>query len=120
MRDASTENLKLHVTNIKSTLLNSNKQLRRVKIRKKSLIARFEKQKNFRKEESRLESPLGKIGSGISRVAGKITAPAKSFFDRMMDFIKLIGFGILLNSLPGIISTIQDFLIVILVRDYLK
>ncbi len=109
MRDASTENLKLHVTNIKSTLLNSNKQLRRVKIRKKSLIARFEKQKNFRKEESRLESPLSKIGSGISGVAGKITAPAKSFFDRMMDFIKLIGFGILLNSLPGIISTIQDF-----------
>ena len=109
MRDASIENLKLSVTNIRSTLLNSNKQLRRVKIRKKSLIARFEKQKNFRKEESRLESPLGKIGSGISGVAGKITAPAKSFFDRMMDFIKLIGFGILLNSLPGIISTIQDF-----------
>ena len=79
MRDSSTENLKLHVTNIKSTLLNSNKQLRRVKIRKKSLIAKFEKQENFRKEESRLESPLGKIGSGISGVAGKITAPAKSF-----------------------------------------
>jgi len=110
MRDASIENLKLSVTNIRSTLLNSNKQLRRVKIRKKSLISRFEKQKNFRKEESRLESPLGKIGSGISGVAGKITAPAKSFFDRMMDFIKLIGFGILLKNLPRIISKIQEFL----------
>ena len=109
MRDASIENLKLSVTNIRSTLLNSNKQLRRVKIRKKSLIAKFEKQENFRKEESRIESPLGKIGSGISRVAGKITAPAKSFFDRMMDFIKLIGFGILLKNLPRIISAIQNF-----------
>ena len=74
--------LKLNVTNIKSYLINSNKQLGKLRKDKKNLFSRLEKKRELRAEENRLET-VNKIGSGFSKIANAIKAPAVSIFDKI-------------------------------------
>jgi hypothetical protein len=103
------QNLKLNVTNIKSYLINSNKELKSLKIQKKNLFTRLEKQKDIRVKESKLESKNLGIGAGFSRIMGAVTAPARSIFDKILDFLGLIVLGILVQKLPAIIAKIDEF-----------
>jgi len=98
--------LKLNVTNIKSYLFNSNKKLKKLQVQKNNLSLKLQKQENFRKEENRIET--GNIKSGLGRIASAVVAPARSFFDRLLDFFGLIALGILVNKLPEIIKGITD------------
>jgi murein DD-endopeptidase MepM/ murein hydrolase activator NlpD len=101
--------LKLNVTNIKNSLFSSNKQLKKLKTDKKNLFFKLEKKKELRAEETRLETPRLRIGSGFSKIMSAVTSPVRSIFDRILDFIGLIAAGILINNLPSIIKKIQDF-----------
>jgi len=101
--------LKLNVTNIKSSLLSSNKQLKKLKTDKKNLFFKLEKKQELRAEETRLETPRLGIGSGFSKIMSAVTSPVRSIFDRILDFIGLIAAGILINNLPIIIEKIQEF-----------
>ena len=101
--------LKLNVTNIKSYLINSNKELGKLRKDKKNLFSKLEKKRELREEESRLETKNLGIGSGFSKVAGAITAPAKSIFDKILEFFGLIALGILVQKLPQIIEKINQF-----------
>jgi len=101
--------LKLNVTNIKSSLFSSNKQLKKLKTDKKNLFFKLEKKKELRAEETRLETPRLGIGSGFSKIMSAVTSPVRSIFDRILDFIGLIAAGILINNLPIIIEKIQEF-----------
>jgi hypothetical protein len=101
--------LKLNVTNIKSSLFSSNKQLKKLKTDKKSLFFKLEKKQELRAEETRLETPRLGIGSGFSKIMSAVTSPVRSIFDRILDFIGLIAAGILINNLPIIIEKIQEF-----------
>ena len=98
--------LKLNVTNIKSYLFNSNKELRKLQVKKNNLFSKLQKQEEFRKEEKRIETK--NVKSGLGRIAGTVVAPARSFFDRLLDFFGLIALGILANKLPEIIKGITD------------
>lgn len=98
--------LKLNVTNIKSYLFNSNKKLRKLQVKKNNLFSKLQKQEEFRKEEKRIETK--NVKSGLGRISGAVVAPARSFFDRMLDFFGLIALGILANKLPEIIKGITD------------
>ena len=102
--------LKLNVTNIKSYLINSNKEMGKLRKDKKNLFSKLEKKRELRAEESRLETKNLGIGSGFSKVAGAITAPAKSIFDKILEFFGLIALGILVKNLPQIIDKINQFL----------
>tara|TARA_B100000497_G_scaffold17870_1_gene21148 strand:+ start:170 stop:1858 length:1689 start_codon:yes stop_codon:yes gene_type:complete len=101
--------LKLNVTNIKSSLLSSNKQLKKLKTDKKNLFFKLEKKQELRAEETRLETSKLGIGSGFSKIMSAVTSPVRSIFDRILDFIGLIAAGILINNLPIIIEKIQEF-----------
>jgi len=101
--------LKLNVTNIKSSLFSSNKQLKKLKTDKKNLFFKLEKKKELKAEETRLETPRLGIGSGFSKIMSAVTSPVRSIFDRILDFIGLIAAGILINNLPIIIEKIQEF-----------
>lgn len=101
--------LKLNVTNIKSSLFSSNKQLKKLKTDKKNLFFKLEKKQELRAEETRLETPRLGIGSGFSKIMSAVTSPVRSIFDRILDFIGLIAAGILINNLPIIIEKIQEF-----------
>jgi len=98
--------LKLNVTNIKSYLFNSNKELRKLQVKKNNLFSKLQKQEEFRKEEKRIETK--NVKSGLGKIAGAVVAPARSFFDRLLDFFGLIALGILVNKLPEIIKGITD------------
>lgn len=98
--------LKLNVTNIKSYLFNSNKELRKLQVKKNNLFSKLQKQEEFRKEEKRIETK--NVKSGLGRISGAVVAPPRSFFDRMLDFFGLIALGILANNLPKIIKGITD------------
>lgn len=100
--------LKLNVTNIKSYLINSNKELGKLRKDKKSLFSKLEKKRELRAEENRLET-VSKIGSGFSKIANTVKAPVVSLFDRILEFFGLIATGILVQKLPSIIAKINEF-----------
>lgn len=99
--------LKLNATNIKTSLMNSNKELRKLRVEKKDLFVRLEKQKEVRAEEQRLEVP--KIGAAFQRLTSIVTTPAKSIFDRILEFFGLIAVRALIGELPKIIAQVDAF-----------
>jgi len=103
------QSLKLNVTNIKSHLVNSNKQLRTLKVQKMNLVSKLEKQSEVRAKEDKLETKNLGIGSGFSNIIGAVTAPARSIFDKILEFFGLIALGILVQKLPAIIAKIEEF-----------
>lgn len=100
--------LKLNVTNIKSYLINSNKELGKLRKDKKNLFSKIEKKRELRAEENRLET-VSKIGSGFSKIASTVKAPVVSLFDRILEFFGLIATGILVQKLPAIVAKINEF-----------
>lgn len=107
--DTQVKQLKLNVTNIKSYLISSNKELRKIRVQKKELFFKLEKQKELRTEESRVESKNLGIGARFSRLTSIVTAPVRSIFDRILDFFGLIALGILVQKLPAMIAKIEEF-----------
>lgn len=59
---------------------------------------REDSRKKFKEEEKNLERGRIRLGGAISKVADTITAPVKSVFEKVMEFIKTIGTGILINN----------------------
>lgn len=102
-------NLKLNVTNIKSYLINSNKELKRLKTQKKELFFKLSKQKEVSEEEKRIETKNLGIGAGFSKITSAVTSPVRSIFDKILDFFGLIALGILVRKLPKIVEAIDGF-----------
>lgn len=100
--------LKLNVNNIKSDLLDSNKKLRSLKIKKRDLISGISNKQKISKEENRLES--NKFKSGASKIVNAVKAPVKSIFDKILEFFGLIALGILIQKLPEILEKIDNFM----------
>lgn len=103
------QNLKLNVTNIKSSLIDSNRQLRKIRVDKIRLLDRYEKKREVEKKEKRIETKNLGIGGGFKKIASAITSPFRSIFDRMMDFFGLIVLGMVVSNLPRIINAIETF-----------
>ena len=99
--------LKLNATNIKNSLISSNKELKKLRVQKKDLFFKLEKQKEVRAEEKRLETP--QIGKSFERLASIVTTPAKSIFDRILEFFGLIVVRALIGELPKLISKVDAF-----------
>jgi len=101
--------LKLNVTNISSYLIRSNKELKKLKTQKKDLFFKLEKKSELGEKEKRIETKGLGIGAGFSKIAGTVTAPARSLFDKILDFFGLIALGVLVQNLPAIIKKIDEF-----------
>lgn len=99
--------LKLNATNIKNSLFTSNKELKKLRTQKKDLFFKLEKQKEVKAEEKRLETP--QIGASFQRLASIVTTPAKSIFDRILEFFGLIAVRTLIGELPKLISQVEAF-----------
>ena len=107
-----TNKLKLNVTNIKSSLISSNKKLKKLRSDKTSLIIRSRDQEEKLKKEKAIESPmegLGKFGRMVGGIARNIARGPLSFFDKIKEFFGLILTGIIINNLPYIIDQIKGF-----------
>lgn len=105
-------NLKLNVTNIKSSLISSNKKLKKLRSDKISLFSKEKDREEKLKKEKSIESPmegLGKFGRTVGGIARNIAKGPLSFFDTIKEFFGLLLTGIIINNLPYIIDQIKGF-----------
>ena len=98
------EQLKLNVSNIRSSLLIGTKRTQVLKIRKEKLLEDIEQKKLVEQEEKNLEhtkkpKKISILKSPVKRVA--------NVFDNIMKFGTIVLTGILLNALPKMMGTIQ-------------
>ena len=106
LQDREIKKLKITVTNIKSVLLEKQKELNKVKLSKKRLanaalqLARKEgKEKSV--EAVKKSSPL----TSFSEKAGAATG---NIIDKILSFGSIILGGILVNALPGFIKKFNE------------
>ena len=98
------EQLKLNVSNIRSSLLIGTKRTQVLKIRKEKLLEDIEQKKLVEQEEKNLEQTkkpkkISILKSPVKRVA--------NVFDNIMKFGTIVLTGILLNALPKMMDTIK-------------
>ena len=98
------EQLKINVSNIRSSLLIGSKRTQVLKIRKEKLLEDIEQKKLVEQEEKNLEQTkkpkkIGVLKSPVKKVM--------NVFDNIMKFGTIVLTGILLNALPKMIGTIQ-------------
>ena len=98
------EQLKINVSNIRSSLLIGTKRTQVLKIRKEKLLEDIEQKKLVEQEEKNLEQTkkpkkIGVLKSPVKKVM--------NVFDNIMKFGTIVLTGILLNALPKMIGTIQ-------------
>ena len=70
-------------------------------VERKDRISSIKKQRDAQKKmarESSVESPLSKISKKSSGVLNKVMAPTKNIFDKIIEFLSLIGTGILVEE----------------------
>ena len=98
------EQLKINVTNIRSSLLIGTKRTQVLKIRKEKLLEDIEQKKLIQQEEKNLEQTkkpkkINVLKSPVRKVA--------NVFDNIMKFGSIILTGILVNALPKMMDTIK-------------
>ena len=98
------EQLKINVSNIRSSLLIGTNRTQVLKIRKEKLLEDIEQKKLVEQEEKNLEQTkkpkkIGVLKSPVKKVM--------NVFDNIMKFGTIVLTGILLNALPKMIGTIQ-------------
>ena len=98
------EQLKLNVSNIRSSLLIGTKRTQVLTIRKEKLLEDIEQKKLVEQEEKNLEQT--KKPKKISILKSPVKKVA-NVFDNIMKFGTIVLTGILLNALPKMIGTIK-------------
>ncbi len=98
------EQLKINVSNIRSSLLIGTKRTQVLKIRKEKLLDDIEQKKLIQQEEKNLEQTkkpkkISVLKSPVKKVA--------NVFDNIMKFGTIVLTGILLNALPKMMGTIK-------------
>ena len=98
------EQLKLNVSNIRSSLLIGTKRTQVLKIRKEKLLEDIEQKKLVEQEEKNLEQTkkpkkISVLKSPVKKIA--------NVFDNLMKFGTIVLTGILLNALPKMMDTIK-------------
>ena len=97
--------LKINSTNIKSSLISYNKQLRKLRLDENKLLVDREKKSQLIDKEKRLEAP----GKGlIENIKSRIVAGPMSFFDKVKEFFGIILIGVAINNLPAIVSKVSE------------
>ena len=106
LQDREIKKLKITVTNIKSVLLEKNKELKQVKLSKKRLAnAALQLERKEGKEKS-VESV--KKSSPLTSFSKKAGAAAGNIIDKIKSFGMIVLGGILVNALPGFIKKFNE------------
>ena len=106
MEAAQVQQLRLNATNIKSVLIRSNTELRKIRLQKRDLVnAEIDREKK-REKEKKLESG---IKSSLDKVKNAVFTGPMNIFDKIMEFAGILLLGILVNNLPTIISKLESF-----------
>ena len=94
------ENLKLNVTNIKSFLIKSNTQVRRIDSKKTALISKEVQDRRRVEAEQKAEKPtVPGMGFGKKILSG-VGGMVMSIKDRIINFFGYLILGFLVDKLP--------------------
>ena len=104
MKTASIKKLKLNVTNIKSTLLKSNKKLIKIQASNRKIMDADLRQKELSNKEKKIETPLV---SKFKSTGKKISQKTGSMFSRIFEVLGLITAGIIINNIKTIIDKVK-------------
>ena len=110
MENIQVKKLKLNATSIKSTLISGNKDLKKIRAQEKNLILQQNQKLKIKGKESSVEKRKVPGSGMLKNIGSKLTAPARSFIDRVKDFIGVVLFGILVNQVPRLINAVKKFL----------
>lgn len=99
------EQLKLNVTNIKSVLINSNKNLVKISATNSALKRKKIEQEKHKEVEKKIEMPRIPV---VGRVVNIVKGVATSFFDKILGFFGSILIGFIVNKLPEIIEGLKE------------
>lgn len=102
------KNLKLNATRIKSTLIKSNKQIRKLKVQERNFLAT--QQNETRKQQKEAVIEASSALKGPQTLATRILAGPLSLFEKIKQFFGTVLLGILVNNLQLIVQKIKKFL----------
>jgi len=103
MTVSSAKKLKITATNIRSALINNNKKIEKLDLKKSSFLRRTELQAERAAAESNIEK---KKKGPIKSILGNVTNRVMSMKDRVLNFFGYILMGMLVDHLPGIIKAL--------------
>lgn len=107
--ESQIKQIKINATNIKSTLFNSNKQLKKLRVQERNLFRNQQIERKRQQKEAFVESQ--KTGGGVlGSIGSRLLSGPMSLLDRIKQFFGTILLGILVNNLPRIYAGIQKFL----------
>jgi len=107
MIETGIKTLKINAIKINKTLAEGNKSMKKLRAEEQTLFRVQQNKIKLKQREDLIEGKKKqKFGSGIAK---KVIQPARSFIDKLKDFFILLGAGILVNSLPAIIASIEKF-----------
>jgi hypothetical protein len=107
MIETGIKTLKINAIKINKTLAEGNKSMKKLRAEEQTLFKVQQNKIKLKQREDLIEDKKKqKFGSGIAK---KVIQPARSFIDKLKDFFILLGAGILVNSLPAIIASIEKF-----------
>ena len=108
MIETGIKTLKINAIKINKTLAEGNKSMKKLRAEEQRLFRVQQNKMKLKQREDLIEgNKKQSFGSGIAK---KVIQPVKSFIDKLKDFFILLGAGILVNSLPAIIATIDKFI----------
>lgn len=108
MIETGIKTLKINAIKINKTLAEGNKSMKKLRAEEQRLFRVQQNKIKLKKREDLIEEKKKPtFGSGIAK---KVIQPVKSFIDKLKDFFILLGAGILVNSLPAIIASIEKFI----------
>lgn len=101
METQQLQKLKINSTNIKSSLISYNKQLRKLRLDENKLLIDKEKKAQLKEKEKKLEAP----GKGIiENIKSRIIAGPMGIFDKIKEFFGIVLVGLIINNLPAIVN----------------
>ena len=103
MTVSSAKKLKITATNIRSALINNNKKIEKLDLKKSSFLRRTELQAERAAAESNIEK---KKKGPIKSILGNVTNRVMSMKDRVLNFFGYVLMGMLVDHLPGIIKAL--------------
>ena len=107
--ESQIKQLKLNATNIKNTLFNKNKELKKLRLQEKNLFQIQQIERKRLQKEAFVESQKTD-GGALGRIGSRLLSGPMSLFDKIKEFFGTILLGILINNLPRIYAAIQKFL----------
>lgn len=103
------ENLKLNVSNIKSFLIKSNTQVRRIDSKKTALISKEVQDRRRVEAEQKVETKI-KPGMGFGKkILSGVGGMVMSIKDRIINFFGYLILGFLVDKLPIILEKVSSF-----------